>query len=102
MLRCALEVGEMDLNRIYDTVTKETRWTNLIRHVCSSKIGDSEMHWNIVERGLFSLLLQHGADPNALVYCGRKRGGNIPCFSTSWFDSLLLLFKLRPKDIANI
>jgi hypothetical protein len=50
---------------------------------------------------MLSLLLQHGADPNALVYTSLIQSGTIPIFSTFWVEYLFSLFYVPPNKLLE-
>lgn len=103
-LRCLLANGQ-DPNREYrdpETTTQAcTPWIKFLTTViawdelrkCATQ---GDLFDNAVHNGLFSLFLEHGGNPNALMF---RTGASFPIFSTAWVDMLLMSFEVSSKPL---
>lgn len=101
-LRCLLAAGQ-DPNQNYrepdDRHHDCTPWTRFISTIILWDEGDKEVTnggglIDAMHDGLFSLFLEHGADPNALIF---RRDTASPVFSIGWVDVLMMCFKVSSK-----
>jgi hypothetical protein len=99
-LRCLLAAGQ-DPNQEYrdpdGSHGTSSPWTKFMSNVILR--GESQKgatrgddFTSAMCNGAFSLFLEHGADPNALIF--RYSDTASPIFSTAWVDMLLMFFEL--------
>lgn len=103
-LRCLLAAGH-DPNQKYrdqENMNQQTTpWTKFLSAVISwdelRKCPEqSQQFVSAMHSGLFSLFLEYGADPHALIF---RTGQAFPIFSKAWVDMLLMSFEISSKVV---
>lgn len=103
-LRCLLANGQ-DLNREYrnpkTTNQACTPWMKFLTFVIPwnelKKSATQGTHFvSAVHNGLFSLFLEHGGNPNALMF---RTEASFPIFSTAWVDMLLMSLEVPSEPL---
>lgn len=104
-LRCLLVNGQ-DPNQgngePETSIQASTPWSKFLTNVIAwdelGKCATKGVHFDSTTHNeLLSLFLQHGVNPNALIF---RAGASFPIFSTAWVDMLLLSFEVSssPRD----
>lgn len=103
-LRCLLAAGH-DPNQEYreqENMNQQfTPWTRFLSTAtpwdglkkCPEQ---SDRFVSAMHSGLFSLFLEHGSNPHALIF---RTGQGVPVLSTAWVDMLLMSFEVSSKAV---
>ncbi|KAK7996736.1 hypothetical protein PG989_004776 [Apiospora arundinis] len=97
-LSILLECGQ-DPNEHYaidDPSSKQTAWSMTVRRLICGPGTVSEDFTDCLRAGLFKLFLEHGANPNALIY----RSGFVEAiYTTAWVDFLFTVFYVEYSEL---